>query len=88
MGRTAHPRGGGRSRGWRVTALVEDTPASESGLRLDDWILSVNGRQVSRRNAESTFSPFEKRGRSLALAVKRGDRVKLLAVSPDEVETP
>ena len=74
--------------GWRVTALVEDTPASESGLRLDDWILSVNGRQVSRRNAENTFSPFEKRGRSLALAVKRGDRVKLLAVSPDEVETP
>ena len=74
--------------GWRVIALIEDTPASQSGLQIDDWILSVNGREVSRRNAERTFSPFEQRGRSLALAVKRGDRVKLLAVSPDEVETP
>ena len=71
-----------------MTALIEDTPAWESGLRLDDWILSVNGRQVSRRNAETSFSSFEKRNRSLALSVKRGDRVKLLAVSPEEVETP
>ena len=74
--------------GWRVTALIEDAPASESGLRLDDWILSVNGRQVSRRSPERSFAPFEKRNRSLALSVRRGDRVKLLAVSPAEVETP
>ncbi len=78
----------GEAGGWRVTSLIEDAPAWESGLRVDDWILSVNGRQVSRRNAETSFSSFEKRNRSLALAVKRGDRVKLLAVSPDEVETP
>ncbi len=77
-----------KAAGWRVIALIEDAPASESGLRLDDWILSVNGREVSRRNAARTFSPFEQHGRSLALSVKRGDRVKLLAVSPDEVASP
>ena len=77
-----------KAAGWRVIALIEEAPASESGLRLDDRILSANGREVTRRNGASTFSPFEQRGRSLALSVKRGDRVKLLAVSPDEVATP
>ena len=78
----------GEAGGWRVTALIEDAPAWESGLRIDDRILAVNNRQVSRRKVETSFSSFEKRNRSLALSVKRGDRMKLLAVSPDEVETP
>ena len=72
---------------WRVTVLIEDAPAAESGLQLDDRILSVNGLPLNRRNAERLFSPWEKLDRPLALLVKRGDRLKLLAVSADEVTT-
>ena len=73
---------------WRVTALIEDAPARESGLQLDDRILLVNGRPINLRNAETSFSAFEKRNRSLVLSVQRSDRVKLLAVSPDGLEAP
>ena len=71
---------------WRVTAIAEGTPASKSGLMLDDKILSINRLRLRSQNAERIFSSFESHDRSLALVVKRGDRVKLLTISSDEVD--
>jgi S1-C subfamily serine protease len=76
------PESGSTSAGWRVLAVDERSPALRGGLRPGDRVLSADGRDLTHENARSRLDAFERQDRPVLLSVGRGDRVKLLAVSP------
>ena len=79
------PSNQGQKAAWEATTVLHDTPASQSGLALNDKILSVNGLQLHRKNAARVLSFFESQNKPFVLTARRDDRVKLLTVSFDEV---
>jgi S1-C subfamily serine protease len=76
------PGSGSTGAAWRILAVDERSPALRGGLRPGDRILSADGRDLTHENARSRLDAFEHQDRPVLLSVGRGDRVKLLAVSP------
>ena len=70
---------------WRVATVVESTTASAAEFMIGDEVISINGRPLNRRNAKGIISFFESQNRPIALAFKRGDRVKLVEIVLGEV---
>lgn len=72
--------------GWKVVMVIENTPAAQGALEPGDAIIGVDGREFDARD-RTMFQRFERSPRPMVLSVRRGDRVKLLAV-PAQVEPP
>ncbi len=66
---------------WKVVRVTEDSPASSAGIQAGDSILGSGGRRFTRRD-RMPFLNFEKGSRPIVLTIRRGDRVKIVAVSP------
>jgi S1-C subfamily serine protease len=69
--------------GVEVIAVAAGGPAERAALRAGDRVLEVGGPNAARADALLAFLAFERRPRPLLLSVRRGDRARLLALSPD-----
>ena len=58
----------------RITDVLENSPASEAGLQIDDIVLSVNGAPVSELRVSRMIEMFD-RPNSYKLIVKRGEKI-------------
>jgi len=57
----------------RITDVLENSPASEAGLQIDDIVLSVNGAAASELRVSRMVEMFD-RPNSYKLMVKRGEK--------------
>ena len=57
----------------RITDVLENSPASEAGLQVDDIILSVDGAAASELRVSRMVEMFD-RPNSFKLMVKRGEK--------------
>ena len=57
----------------RITDVLENSPASEAGLQIDDIVLSVDGAPVSELKVSRMVEMFD-RPNSYKLMVKRGEK--------------
>jgi C-terminal processing protease CtpA/Prc len=57
----------------RITDVLENSPASEAGLQIDDIILSVDGTAASELRVTRMVEMFY-RPNSFKLIVKRGEK--------------
>jgi hypothetical protein len=69
-------------RGWEVVTVRQGSPAAEANLEPGDLIFSADGVALTRASVRAPFDRFEARPRPMLVAIRRGDRVKLVAVSP------
>lgn len=56
----------------KVRHLIEDSPATEAGLREGDVISAVNGTLASKLSLEQVRAMFKKEGQSYLLSIRRG----------------
>ena len=68
-----------------VVAIIEDSPSQRGGLEKNDIIIGINGRKLESRN-QTAFERYERNPSPVALSVRRGERVKLLTVTPVDEE--
>ncbi len=68
-------------RTFRITAILEDSPASEIGLQRDDVITAIDGRPATELTLSKLNAMFE-RTASYALTVKRGEQILKLKLTP------
>jgi C-terminal processing protease CtpA/Prc len=66
---------------FRVTELLEDSPASEAGLKAGDIVMSVDGRRASELNLTMLHELFEKPS-PRKLSVRRGELTLEITVTP------
>ena len=66
---------------FRITDVLENSPASEAGLLKGDVITSVNGRSALEFTLSDLEDMFE-RPATYRLGIKRGDTVKHVTVKP------
>jgi membrane-associated protease RseP (regulator of RpoE activity) len=57
----------------KVKQLIENSPATDAGLRAGDVISTVNGRPAAKLTLERVRQMFKKEGQSYLLSIKRGD---------------
>lgn len=57
----------------RVLRVLNDSPAAEAGIKLDDEIIAVNGRPVSEIQLMSLREMLKQEGREYKMNIKRGD---------------
>jgi predicted metalloprotease with PDZ domain len=76
--------------GWTVVAVAPDGPAAAAGVEEQDWLLSVDGVRVVEEDDHEAIEERVERHETLLLSLRRGDRMKLVAVTPTEPteETP
>ena len=75
---------GAETTGWRVAATVPGGPAATAGVAPDDVVLAVDGQLADDPDARAVFDQMERRGEPTLLTVQRADRVRILALVPDE----
>jgi hypothetical protein len=66
---------------FRVTGVLEDSPASEAGLQIGDVITAVDGRPASALSVSEIAEMFE-RSASYSLDVRRGDTKLHITMRP------
>lgn len=57
----------------KVRRLVEDSPATQAGLREGDFISAVNGTVASKLSLERVRAMFKQAGQSYLLSIERGE---------------
>ena len=57
----------------RVRALVENSPATEAGLRVGDIITAIDGKSVAKLTLEQIRRMFRHEGRRYSLKIKRNE---------------
>jgi serine protease Do len=75
----------GREAGIEVVEVVADSPAERAGLRPEDLIVEVDGREVSDVGDLQRLMGAERIGRSVELGVVRDGRRMPLAIVPVEL---
>ena len=89
--RRARQLGFQRQSGVIVDTVYADTPAAEAGLRKNDIILSVNGREVRDQQALKNMTAFAELGQPVSVEIFRdGEQMKLPVVigpMPDDAMT-
>jgi aspartyl protease/PDZ domain-containing protein len=66
---------------FRVTDVLENSPASEAGLLKDDVIVKVDNRSVSEIGITGLGEMFEK-SKTYRLTIRRGDKTTKVQLSP------
>ena len=66
---------------FRVTDVLESSPASEAGLQKDDVILQVNDRQASDLTITKLAEMFE-RPVAYRMTIRRGDQTLQVTLTP------
>jgi carboxyl-terminal processing protease len=70
-----------------VTSVIQDGPAAAAGLRVQDFILAVDGEPVMGLSSEALAGRLRGRsGTEVALLVKRQDQVMEISVRRDAVK--
>lgn len=59
---------------FKIRQVMENSPASEAGLRVGDVILAVNSKPASKLTLEQVRQMFKQEGRSYRLSVKQDER--------------
>jgi regulator of sigma E protease len=68
-----------------VGVVVKDGPAYKAGLQKDDVVLTLNGKEM--KTWESLANALhENPGKPVTLLIKRGERLKNVTVTPDDVD--
>ena len=75
-----------RPRGAAVSTIDEGGPADKAGLKLEDVILSVNGRKIERSSELPALIAAIRPGATAELEVWRGKGVKHIAVTVEELK--
>jgi hypothetical protein len=75
---------GTETTGWRVVAIVPGGRAAKAGVALGDVVLAVNGRLTDDSDSRAVFERMERQGTPTLLTVQRADRVRILALVPEE----
>lgn len=57
----------------RISRVMEESPASEAGLKTDDVILEVDGRAATEFTLHALREMFRKEGKLYRLKIKRGE---------------
>ena len=73
--------------GWKVVGVAGESPAFRADIVAGDMIVGAGGKQFSRRD-RTPFQDFEKTPRPIILTIRRGDRVRIVAVSPQAGAKP
>jgi membrane-associated protease RseP (regulator of RpoE activity) len=60
---------------YRVTKVIEDSPASEAGLRQGDIVLEVDGKPAGRLSYAEISNVLMADGRECQLRIRRGEDV-------------
>lgn len=58
---------------YRVVGVIEASPASEAGIRKDDWLIAVEGRSAADLTFDQLIEILREENRQLRLAIRRGD---------------
>ncbi len=66
---------------FRITELLEDSPATEAGLKEGDIVMSVDGRRAAELNLTMLHELFEK-PTPRKLSVRRGEQTLEITVTP------
>jgi serine protease Do len=77
-----------RTSGVIVSDILADSPAATAGLKLNDIVLTVNGRPMDNVAAWTGLSFLHSPGSSMLFEVLRGDSALSMRVSPVDVEQP
>ena len=66
---------------FRITDILENSPATTAGLQRDDVILSINGRPAGELTLSEVYEMFERRV-SYKLEVRRGEQTLRVTLKP------
>ncbi len=55
--------------------LIEDSPATEAGLREGDVIVALDGQPAAEFTLEQVREPFRQEGREYRLGIRRGEEL-------------
>ncbi len=75
---------GGRRAPAYVDRVIPSSPAATAGVRTDDLIVTINGQVVRDASEFKRISEALKPGGEISIEVKRGDRLLLLQVTPED----
>ena len=76
------------SDGCRISQVTKDGPAFTAGLKTDDLVLKVNGREIVASASFRRWIRESEPGETLKLEIKRGEKVMSLRVKLDTVKRP
>lgn len=67
--------------GYRITRVVPGSPATESGLRVGDVLVKLNGASREDANFEQVYSEAMKPGNTVTFSILRDDELKHVRVT-------
>ena len=65
---------------FKVRTLIENSPATEAGLRIGDIITAIDGKSTGQMTLEQIRQMFRQKGRRYSLSVERGRSVLTLKI--------
>jgi hypothetical protein len=66
---------------YRVRTLIEQSPATEAGVAVDDLLVAIDGTPVQAIGLNDIRQRFKVPGKSLTLTLKRGDSIVQLTIT-------
>jgi Aspartyl protease/PDZ domain len=66
---------------YRVRTLIEQSPATEAGVAVDDLLIAIDGTPVRAITLNDIRQRFKVPGKSFALTLKRGDSIIQLGIT-------
>ena len=75
-------RGAPGDSGWQVIAVASDGPSALAGVEEGDWLITVDRTTVDTERDRPTLERVAEGSGPLLLSLRRGDRVKLVVISP------
>ena len=73
--------------GWLVMVVFEDSPSALAGIEENDLLLTVGGAMVATEQDREIIEKSTERSEPVLLSVRRGDRMKLVALVPSDQQT-
>ena len=74
--------------GWRVAAVRPGGPAARAGVEEGDWLLAVEGAALDEPDDRAALEAASERTAPMLLSLRRGERMKLAVVQPEEPPAP